>query len=362
MIHKILFAGDLHKRMKDIATISGYADVCIETELDLMRKVKELGCTEFVSLGDWFDKGYGSDTSAALAHTDIDREFAKIVKGNFFGLIGNHIRINLDTNPELFLIQPHPYYKSRHRVIRKTQVIRTPEYLMFGNVQISFMHYNKDATNAMAYTPTRKSNTKFHIALYHTPYVVPTYQLHNIGMVQHVNENSAISIALTGVDYAIVGDIHKPIGSFKISKSDGDTTVMVVPGSLTNTDAGLGSRHSSIEMPYIEINDETDEVDISYVHFDLRINELTFMDKTLKKEDRDKLKAIRGNNQATLYEGIENVSITDPGTLDYLSLNAFIAKQGYTENDKKILKSVMKEPENIDKLLSLYSEDVTSSL
>ncbi len=73
MKYKVLLGGDLHKRMKDITTIKGYVEVCNQIQIDLMDKIKEHNITHFISLGDWFDRGYCSDVAAALTHTDIDK-------------------------------------------------------------------------------------------------------------------------------------------------------------------------------------------------------------------------------------------------------------------------------------------------
>ena len=148
MHYRILIGNDLHKRMKDLTTIRGYIEGCRLVETDIIDACKELGCTHFFSLGDWFDKGYGSDVAAALAHTDIDRDLYDAVNGNLYGVIGNHIKIRMDSNPELFLIQPHPVYRSRHPVNRKEQILKTPKDLILNGVQIHFMHWNKDAEDA----------------------------------------------------------------------------------------------------------------------------------------------------------------------------------------------------------------------
>lgn len=361
MVYKILFAGDLHKRMKDITTIRGYAGVALKVENKIISLLKELKCTHFISLGDWFDGGYGSDVSAALAHTDIDRELAAAVGGNFYGLIGNHIRINMDSNPELHLIQPHSHYTSRHSIARHEQVIKTPDELMLNGVQINFMHHNKFAESAWDYKPLLNSEAKYHIALFHTECVVPTVHLHKMGLTHIVNENSKIASALNGVDLAIVGHLHKPIGSFKINKTDGTVTTMVVPGSLTNTDAGMVSRHNSIEMPLITIG-ENGEVTIEFQHIDLMTNELGFQNKEFSEAGKQKLKSLRGNNQTTLYEELEQQSFVGANFDAFMTLNSFMQAQGYTENDKRLIRTVMHSPEDIKSMIGIYKEETQSAL
>ena len=135
---RIMFAGDLHKRSKDITTIEGYVKCCTAVQLELMQLCKELNIEYFVSLGDWYDKGYVSDVAVALADYDFDIRMSNQLNGNFYGLIGNHIRLNMDSNPELHIIQPHPIYASRRVVSRDSQIMKTPEILRINNVQISF--------------------------------------------------------------------------------------------------------------------------------------------------------------------------------------------------------------------------------
>lgn len=355
--YRLLFAGDLHKRMKDITTIRGYSKVCVDIQIELMRLIKELNVTHFISLGDWFDRGYGSDTCAALVHTDIDREMSALLNGNFYGLIGNHIRINMDSNPELFLIQPHKRLTMRQATIREHQIIKTPEKLILNNVAIYFQHYNKDAENAGDYKPLISKECKYHIGLFHSPYVVPTHHLHSLGIHQ-TNENSKIASCMESIDLAIVGDIHKPLGTFKISKSDGTSTTMIVPGSLTNTDAGLGSRHNEIKMPLIDI-DENGVVSLQYITMDLMTNRLTFMIKG-QEADKTKLKVLRGNNKESLYNEVEFMAVGITTEDAALSFNAFMLQQGYTSSDKDIVRTILHEPENVNKLLSIYKEAIES--
>lgn len=354
MHYKVMIAGDLHKRMKDITTIRGYTNVCRKIQLDLMQAIKELGITHFISLGDWFDSGYGSDVAAALSHTDIDREMASLLNGNFYGLIGNHIRIRMDSNPELFLIQPHPIYKSRHKVTRDYQILKTPRDLVLNGVQFSFLHWMKEAENAYAYKAMIDKSCHFHIGLYHSEYVIPSAYLHGMGMMSTVNDSSAISSALENIDIAIVGHIHKPIGTFVINKRDGSKTTMIVPGSLTNTDAGEVSRHSEIDIPIIDIDDDGTPA-LSYYKLNLRTDELVFMKKNLSDDAREKLKSLRGNAKETLYEELEAASFI--GESGFISLNSFMREQGYTPGDKNLIRNVINSPDDVNRLVSIYKED-----
>lgn len=355
MKYRVMIAGDLHKRMKDLTTIRGYVNACRKVQLDLMLAIRDLNITHFISLGDWFDAGYGSDVAAALSHTDIDREMCDLLNGNFYGLIGNHIKIRMDSNPELFLIQPHHHYKSRHAVSRDYQIIKTPKDLILNGVQLHFMHWNKDAESAMAYKALINKECHFHVGLYHSEYVIPSAYLHNLGMSGVCNDSSAISSALEGIDLAIVGHIHKPIGSFVINKIDGTSTTMIIPGSLTNTDAGELNRHADINIPILDIDDDG-KVSLSYFKMDLHTDDLVFMKKSISDDTRERLQSLRGNNKETLYGELETASFIGESN-GFLSLNSFMLQQGYTQGDKNLIRNVINSPDDVDKLVSIYKED-----
>lgn len=354
MNYRLMFGGDLHKKMIDITTIHGYTKGFELVQLDIMKAIKDLEVTHFMSLGDWFDSGYGSDTAAALAHTDIDREMYNLLNGNFYGLIGNHIKIRMDSNPELFLIQPHPYYISRHRVNRDYQIIRTPKELVLNGVQICFMHWNKDAESAYEYKAMIRPECKYHIGLYHTENIIPAHILTSINMYASMNDNSKIGAALEGIDLAIVGHVHKPIGAFNISKVSGGTTKMIVPGSLTNTDAGESARHDYIDMPIVDIS-ENGEVSVSYHRQSLHTDVLTFSPKKISVSSRDKLKSLRGNTKETLYEELESTTFVGESK-GFQTLGMFMRQNGYTPADRALVRNTLHSPDDIDILMQIYKE------
>lgn len=350
---KIGFAGDLHKRPKDITTIEGYVECTISVQRKLMQAIKDLRLDYFISLGDWYDKGYSSDVSSGLADYDIDIEMSNILKGNFYGLIGNHIRLNMDSNPELHIIQPHPVYKSRRACFREEQIMKTPDILRVGNVQISFMHHKKDVNDVHAYKPTRRDWAKYHIALFHTPSIVPNAQLIHTNYGYNASSNSSIGETLQGVDLAIVGDIHNPIGQFEVHTPTGNLT-MIVPGSLTNTDASLQNRHEFILMPIITVEDD-DSVKVEYYHFDLLTNLLTFKQKNVEAS-REKLKSLRGKAVKSLHESDDIVAVLGRSENAYTSLNAFMQAQQYTDVDKQLIRHVLNKPDDLDGLVRIYRE------
>lgn len=351
MQYRVMAGGDLHKRMKDLTTIRNYVDVSRLVQLEIMEAISRLGITHFISLGDWFSNGYGSDVSAALAHTDTDKMMSDLLKGNFYGLIGNHIKIRLDSNPELFLIQPHPYYKSRHKVDRAEQIIKTPDRLTLNNVQFHFLHWNKDAEDCSAYKACIDKSIRYNIGLYHSEYVIPSNKLEGLNM-YYTQSNSKLSAIFEDIDIAIVGHIHKPLGTFNIQRNDGGVTTMIVPGSLTNTDAGSGSRHDYVDLPIIDI-DEDGGIALSYYRQYLHTDKLEFMPKNLNDEQKEKLKSLRGNTKETLYEELEQTTFVGESS-GFLTLNNFMLKQGYNDVDKKLIRNVIDNPDDINNLVDIY--------
>lgn len=357
---RIGFGGDLHKRAKDIGTILGYVRCTEAVQQSLMRDVimrKQL--TDFCSLGDWYDKGYGSDVPNALADNDLDIQLYNLLRGNLFGVIGNHIRLNMDSNPELHLIQPHPVLKSRRVVLRTHQIIRTPDIILFeteeGLIQISFMHYNMHYKNVLQYTPERLDNVTFHIALFHTPWIIPNQQLSKTTMKYNVNNMSNIGSALRSVDVAICGDIHFALGSFKLEHNWGETTV-IVPGSFTNTDSSIKSRHHSILMPIITIESDSKYPKIEFTDFDLKTNLLTFK-STDRKAAENKLINPRSKKALTeLVSSPTEAAVALGSGAD--NLETFMRANGFTDVDRRLIVNVLTKPDQLKELVDIYYSDI----
>lgn len=358
MLRKILLAGDLHKKPVDPNNIAGYVNCNVAVQNALMSIISDYKVDTFISLGDWYDRGYTSDVPASLADTELDREMTEFLRGEFYGVIGNHIRLKMDSNPELFLIQPHPVFKTRRYVPRNKQIIKTPNKLKFGTVQISFMHCGLGRGELSDFIPLRDDDTTFHIALFHTPHIIPNQQLQQAGLNANVYTMSEIAESLKGVDLAICGDIHKPIGMFTVSHTYGRTQ-MIVPGSLTNTDAGALNRHSEVKLPLLTINDDS-TVRIEFVTFDLKTNLLEFKLEQRKQKDRDsKLDGIRAGRKKITYSTGDNLIELDASPSAY-TLFGLTKRLGYSDRDKQMIVSILHTPLDIGALVDIYktSEEV----
>lgn len=348
MLAKIMFAGDLHKLHKDISTISGYVKCCNAVQRALMKLIEQKGITHFVSLGDWYHKGYSSDIAASLADVDLDIQMHNILNGNFYGVIGNHLRLNMDSNPELHLIQPHDTIVSRRAPTRQYQIIRTPATLTIGTVQISLMHTNDRYESVTDYKPVRNSGTTFHIGVFHTPLIIPSTQLARTGLAYTASPTNKIAETLEGVDFAILGDYHIPLGSWDVSTASGVCKVYC-PGSLTNTDAGEHSRHYAINIPIVTIEDDC-SVSIEYQHFDLLTHMLKF---EAKETANTKLKTTRGK-ATPLNVSLKDSQVVVSGDVSKMTLTDFINARGYTSAVKDMMYTVLDAPSDINKLVGLF--------
>lgn len=348
---RILFGTDLHKRTKDLTTIKGYCNANRMVQQDLMKFIVDNEVDYFNHAGDWYDGGYGSDVGAALSHTDLDYEMNKLVNGNFYGVIGNHIRIRMDSNPELFLIQPHDFFKSRWECDRTEQVIKTPNYYIVDDVQVSLCHFNANAETAMEYAPIRQPGVKYHVAVFHTEKIIPSRLLKETNPFL-TSTYSDLNKALEGVDYAIVGHVHKPLGFCTIQHDDGSSTTMYVPGSLANTEVSDVSMHTHTTLPMLTIGDNG-EITWSYHEFSLHTDLCEFAKKGSRNSEEEKLGALRFNSKESLYEDMVGQTVIEDDKV-YMSLNRFLEKNNYTPTDRQLIRSIIQNPEDIDGLLNIF--------
>lgn len=347
MVYNIALAGDLHKRPKDITTIKGYTSCCDTVQDSLITMIEDLGITHFISLGDWYDKGYVDDIASALADVSREERMSRMLNGNFYGVIGNHIRLKMDSNPELMLIQPHPIIKSRKPVSRTEQVIKTPDHIIIGGVQISLVHNKPGIESVEEYYIRRVPGVKFHIACVHDSKFIPNSMAEKAGLYASESTNTQLARTLKEVDLCIAGDIHTPLGLFDISPK----TKMYVPGSLTNTNAGMKGRHSSINIPILKIDDEAGTYSISFHEFDLHLNMVTF---NLKNKSDDKLTTTRGNTLKSLYADDMSTAIATNGSSMPFLLSEFMSSQSYTSCDKKLVSCTVRKPDDINSLIKLF--------
>lgn len=347
-VERILLGGDLHKRGSDISTIKGYRKVFIKVQYALMDLIRELKITKFISLGDWYDKGYQTSSESPVRESALDQrmdqEMNRLLNGEFYGLIGNHIRLGYASNPETILIQPNELFKVDTGNIKiKEQVIKTPKVLTVNGVDIHFMHNKPDERSILDYKPELRPDAKYNIALFHTDHIISSSE--NFGA---TSTYSNVAKCLEGLDLAIAGHWHKPREMTTVGKCN-----LIIPGSLTNSDSSLDTRHTVVNLPVIEIDDDG-KVSLFFKKFGLFTDELVFKNKTEVVEDT-KLKSLRSKT----FEKVMSTLQMDNMPLENNSLlhigQWMMTVEKYSLIDVDMVKTVIDDPHNIDKLVDLFN-------
>lgn len=271
MFARVLLVSDLHKRQTDFTSIGNYTKAVDKVQLDILKFIRENNITHFVSLGDWYDKGY-SNTARTLSDRNFDEEIARAVNGNAYICIGNHLFLERDNNPEFYLIQPHEQYKPRDNFVAFTPTFKAVRDIQIGGLQISLFHYSKENKN---YHNTRRPETKFHVGIYHDDCVVPSSVRQKAGFLAATSSN--LNHMYDNIDLAVVGHIHTPIGLCQLNLGD-RILPLVVPGSLSITKNSQYEKHASVNLPVIEVND-AGEINTRFVSFSTHMDELVFYEK-----------------------------------------------------------------------------------
>lgn len=272
MIARILFLTDLHKRDVDFSTVAGYTKAVDTVQEDILQFIKANGITHLVSLGDWYDKGYRS-INRSNNDRNYDEALSRAVNGNFYICLGNHFFLERDNNPEMYLIQPSDMYRPSQPIYATSPVIRAVKALRIGPVQISFFHYSKESKD---YIAERDDDASYHIGVYHDECVIPTGK-RNEGGFGGTTMPSYMENILDNINLAVVGHVHKPLGVFNV-QTRGRVLPMLVPGSLAIVDSGAGSLHTDVNLPVVDISDDS-KVSCSLYKFSTHAELLRFYKK-----------------------------------------------------------------------------------
>ena len=248
---RVLFLSDLHKRDTDFTTINGYTKAIDAVQNDILNFIHQNGVTHLISLGDWYDKGYRS-VRRTFNDAYWDMQLSNAVNGNFYICRGNHLYIERDSNPEMYLIQPCEAMPLSESIkTPETPIIKSPDYIVINGIQISLFHFTKD--NKL-YVRSLDTAAKFHIGVYHDDCVVPSSVRAASG---DMGKTLAVSNEryFANVDVAIVGHIHMPIGKIDINLHN-KRVPMFIPGSLCITKNKATEIHQEVGLPFITVNDD----------------------------------------------------------------------------------------------------------
>lgn len=324
MSKTILFAPDLHKRDVDFTSIKGYTEAIELVQQDILEYLQSLDDGVFISLGDWYDKGYRS-TGRVYADRYYDTEIAKAVHGNAYICLGNHFFLERDSNPEMYMIQPSYLYQPKQRVPMQEPTFKTVPYLQFGDVQISFFHFNK---NDKSYIQERLPDTRFHIGLYHDECVLPSDIRSQAGFFGSTS-NDYLNNIYSNVDMAICGHIHTSIGVRNYVMNNGHTVPIVVPGALAITENRDIAKHKTVSCPVLIIKDDG--------NFEFTVKEFS--------THMEVLKFYKVAEQRVATESLDILGTGAEGESDYqmprvVSLADFLYKKGYSQLDVETIMSI----------------------
>lgn len=336
MSSSVLFVPDLHKRDVDFSSIKGYMSAVERVQQDLLEYLQSLQTDDnyFVQMGDWYDKGYRS-TGRVYVDAYYDTKIAEAVKGNAYICLGNHFFLERDANPEMYLIQPSYLYQPKDSVPMSNPTFKTVPYLVIGNVQISFFHFNKLDKN---YINMVQPGVEFHIGVYHDDCVLPS-DIRSLAGFHGNTSNDYLNNIYSNVDMAICGHIHTALGLKNYTLNDGRTVPIIVPGALAITENKEIVKHKSVQCPVLTIEDDG-TFDMHYVEFSTHMDILKFYKIAEKKAVNDALDLMgSGSGEYIIPTAV--------------SLRDFLLKKGRSQREVERIMSI--QPGQTD-VLTLYKQ------
>lgn len=334
---RILFLTDLHKRDTDFTTIVGYTKAIDRVQDDILEFVAKHNVTHIVIGGDWYDKGYRS-INRTFNDMNYDKAISDSVNGNVFLCRGNHLFIERDSNPEMYIIQPceaMPLINNiRHQ---ETPIFKSPDSIQIGPIQISLFHFSKDVKD---YIMERNPETEFHIGVYHDDVMLPSSVRQSDG--DHgMTSSKDLDYYFGNIDLAICNHIHTSVGQVKVP-SMGRTVPMLIPGALCITQNQKSQIHSEVMLPVVTLEDDN-TVRVSLAKF------LTHLDM-LKLYKKKETKALGEEGVAHASQKEISEILTARPTA---SLKETLINKGYSETDLQLIDEAAKGILSPDRALVL---------
>lgn len=339
---KILVLTDLHKRYKDATSIKGLIEVQQKIQEDIIKFNKENNITHNIITGDWYDRGFHG-LGMAYGAIEMDRRLSKSVDGNVYLCVGNHFYLERDENPEMYIIQPNPFIKPQMSIpVPEEPIFKLVDKLKIGTVQIDFFHYNKLNKDYVAY---REPDTTYHIGIYHDDSVVPGWVREMDGYTG-TSSQAYINKIYANIDLAIHGHIHAKVGTTSIELMNGSKVPLIIPGALGITQNKEVYKHTEVELPLIEIDDDSN-ITISMVPFSTHMSELRFYETKKKKKviSEETLNHI-ANNQVKLTTS----------NAELVSLPVFLTKRGYGRRHLNLVNAAVSDTLNLATAVRILAE------
>lgn len=333
MLARILYITDLHKPYQDPTTIKGQVQVHTKIQQEIIDFNKKYGVTHNIVGGDWYDRGFHG-LGPAYGAMEMDRRLSASVNGNVFLCIGNHFYLERDENPEMYIIQPNQYIKPQIDIpMPEKPLFQVVPRLKIGNVQIDFFHYNK--VNKKYYC-NREDGCTYHIGVYHDDYVLPAWVRELDGYGGNSTQEFLAQV-YNNIDLALHGHIHSKVGMVPLELNTGRKVPLIIPGSLGITQNKECFKHTDVQLPLIEIDDDS-TVRVKLATFRTHIDELSFSESKSKKK-KNKL----------LDEGVvdsKEFKITE-SRAELQSLPNFMTRKGYTKVHMNLISAALSETLNV---------------
>lgn len=323
----IFCAPDLHKRDVDFTSIRGYREAIECVQQDILEFLQQTENSVFISLGDWYDKGYRS-TSRVFIDSYYDDQISKAVNGEAYICLGNHFFLERDSNPEMYLIQPSYLYQPKDKVPMSTPTFKTVPHIVIGNVQISFFHYNKNDKN---YVEPLEPGVKYHIGIYHDDCIVPS-DIRQMAGYYGTTSNDYLNNIYSNVDVAIVGHIHSTIGMRIYTLNSGREVPIFVPGALSITENKDIVKHKSVMCPVIIVDDEKGTFELSSKEISTHMDLLKFY-KVAEQKISETMELLGGGESELV-------------TPKAFSLVDFLKNRNYSERDVNFIMNI--QPGTLD--------------
>lgn len=341
MLGRILFVTDLHKRYSDSASVHGQLIAQKLIQEDLIRIIKELEITHLCIAGDWYHRGFHGLCEAFDCMED-DKRISAAVNGNVYICAGNHLYLERDENPEMYIIQPNYLIKPKKKItIPERPVFNLVEDLRIGNVQVSFFHHTKSKTKK--YVNTLQDGVTTHIGVYHDELCVPSHIAENEGYML-TSPRSVLDAMYENIDLAIHGHIHTKVGLVVHEDSRGKKTPMFVPGALGIVTKAKKHRHESVDLPVVTINDDS-TIQVATTNVRTHMEVLEFYESAKTSEITD-------DERKQIQIQYENLSVN--------CLGDFLKTKGYNDTDLKIIGAAQAGALNITDIISSIAEEIKS--
>lgn len=330
---KIFFAYDFHKRPANTA-ISNYLSVSYKIQKDWMEYFKLNNVTGLVTAGDYYDRGFTKNVDAVVSAVMMDAEMRHML--DFWdGIVGNHMYIGQNSNPELQISQPNSLIPSRFYHTKPLVNLDSNYRIINDTVQISYMHF-KLSDKPSDYIARRKEGVKLHVAIYHTDHAFP-----------NIASADTLDLLFKDVDVAIVGHEHKNYGILR----HGKTTVYAF-GASNNT-----SNDPNVIKPFAVhpiLNVKADGTwDWEFHKQNLYVAEAGFKIREVvsveKKEQKLAIKRLK--NEVVSFEHFNQKGLTVEAKV-FEGLIPYLRCGGYTEDDLNHMLSIVEKPDDIKKHVS----------